>query len=571
MSLAEDLPLPGILDLAALAAESAVLRRAVGLARWAGDGERAVTAKGVLRKQDVPAAAAVIGVKCPQALRSAADLPDLHIAWCAAIGAGLLTVAGGKAAGGPALGDWPPDDAGPLEAWLKGLFAVSVGVGGGQRDMGRGFLILVLALLTVLQDEEVPAARGLLREVLEEAEEICDDRDLDIDVYEALSALASGGVPKLDGLTALLADFGMVARVKPAARKAPAVTPLGSWVASRLAEVFPVPLDARLTAAELITEAASFPGDERETLAGDWLDARDSADAVRELLAAAEDMPARLRVVALEFAEAAGEEGLPAWREVARDAARWPHSARHARVFLHSLGQGPEPARADWQWVGAEAAAAALAEAGPDEALCCIWDTVDGDDDIAKRLAEVRASSHPEAQHVASAVEAFVESGAPLTIGQGIQLKVTLKYTKPPAWRSVQLPLTATLGDLHAAIQVLFGWDGDHMHAFHVGGVHYSDALFDLEEAEDEEDARLRDVFPSGGPNVTYVYDFGADWIHEITRQKMVTLEPGQDYPVCVAFAGKSPIEYTSEDEPEEPEPFDQAAVNTALAGILRS
>ena len=204
-------------------------------------------------------------------------------------------------------------------------------------------------------------------------------------------------------------------------------------------------------------------------------------------------MPARLRVVALEFAEAAGEEGLPAWREVARDAARWPHSARHARVFLHSLGQGPEPARADWQWVGAEAAAAALAEAGPDEALCCIWDTVDGDDDIAKRLAEVRASGHPEAQDVASAVEAFVESGAQLTIGQGIQLKVTLKYTKPSAWRSVQLPLTATLGDLHAAIQVLFGWDGDHMHAFHVGGVHYGDAFFDLEDAEDEEDARLRD------------------------------------------------------------------------------
>jgi len=40
-------------------------------------------------------------------------------------------------AGGPALGDWPPDDTGLLEAWLKGLFAVSVSVGGGQRDMGR--------------------------------------------------------------------------------------------------------------------------------------------------------------------------------------------------------------------------------------------------------------------------------------------------------------------------------------------------------------------------------------------------------------------------------------------------
>jgi hypothetical protein len=59
--------------------------------------------------------------------------------------------------------------------------------------------------------------------------------------------------------------------------------------------------------------------------------------------------------------------------------------------------------------------------------------------------------------------------------------------------------------------------------------------------------------------------------VHEITRQKAITLEPGQDYPVCVAFGGNAPVEYPSEDEPEEPEPFDQVAVNTALAGILRS
>jgi hypothetical protein len=57
------------------------------------------------------------------------------------------------------------------------------------------------------------------------------------------------------------------------------------------------------------------------------------------------------------------------------------------------------------------------------------------------------------------------------------------------------------------------------------------------------------DAFPPGGPKVTYVYDFGADWIHEITRQKMITLEPRQDYPVCVAFGGDSSV----------------------LAGILRS
>ncbi|HEY6313709.1 MAG TPA: plasmid pRiA4b ORF-3 family protein [Streptosporangiaceae bacterium] len=570
MNLPESLPSSGTPDLAAQAAKSAVLRRAASLAGWAGRGKRILTAKGVLRKQDVPAAAAIIGVKAPQAVRSAADLPELHVAWCAAIGMGLLTVEGGKASGGPELKNWPPDDGtGLLEAWLKGFFAVSAGLGGDQ-DLGRGIVVLVLALLKVLQDEDAPAGRGLLREVLEEADEICDEHDLDVDVYGALSGLSSHGMPRIEGLMALLADFGMIAKARPTASKAPAVTPLGEWVASRLAQVCPVPLDAGLTAEELIEEAANFPADERETLADSWLDARDPADAVREILSAAEDMPSRLRVVALELAEMTGEDGWPAWREIAGDEAR-PHAARHARVFLFSVGQGPEPARADWQWVGTEAAAAALDEAGPDEALCCIWDTIDGDDDIAKRLAEVRASGHPEAEHVASSVEAFTASGAPLTIWQGVELKVALKYAKPPVWRSAQLPLTATLGDLHAAIQVLFGWDGDHLHVFHAVGVRYSDPFYELEGTEDEEDARLRDAFPPGGPKITYVYDFGTDWIHEITRQKVITLEPGQDYPVCVAFGGKSPVEYPSEDEPEEPEPFDQAAVNTALAGILRS
>jgi hypothetical protein len=33
----------------------------------------------------------------------------------------------------------------------------------------------------------------------------------------------------------------------------------------------------------------------------------------------------------------------------------------------------------------------------------------------------------------------------------------------------------ATLGDLHRAIKVLFDWDGDHLHAFTVADVRYSD------------------------------------------------------------------------------------------------
>jgi hypothetical protein len=44
----------------------------------------------------------------------------------------------------------------------------------------------------------------------------------------------------------------------------------------------------------------------------------------------------------------------------------------------------------------------------------------------------------------------------------------------------------------------------------------------------------------------------------------------GQVYPVCVEFRGDSPVEYWSEEEPEEPEPFGLNEVNRRLAALGR-
>src|SRR5260370_1540565 len=40
----------------------------------------------------------------------------------------------------------------------------------------------------------------------------------------------------------------------------------------------------------------------------------------------------------------------------------------HARAVLAGWDRGPEPGDADWEWLGVEAAAAALEDTGPDEA-----------------------------------------------------------------------------------------------------------------------------------------------------------------------------------------------------------
>ena len=116
-------------------------------------------------------------------------------------------------------------------------------------------------------------------------------------------------------------------------------------------------------------------------------------------------------------------------------------------------------------------------------------------------------------------------------------------------------------------IQVLFGWDGDHLHLFQVGKKQYSAPYPHLEETGYDDEVRVRDA-ASAREKITYTYDLGAEWRHAITVEKTLVRDPGQDYPFCVAFRGDSPVEYWSEEDPAEPEPFDLADVNGKLAEL---
>jgi hypothetical protein len=240
-------------------------------------------------------------------------------------------------------------------------------------------------------------------------------------------------------------------------------------------------------------------------------------------------------------------------------------AAREARA---GWDQGPEPGDADWGWRGVEAAAAALEDKGPDEALSRVWESMPGAD-LDDRLAAVRATGHPDAGLLARAVAEFATSGAPRSVDQVAQLKVALSHVRPPIWRRVLVPATGTLGDLHEVIQVLFGLDGDHLHVFESGKKQYGDPFVNLEGTGDEEAVRIRDAMTAGG-TIAYTYDLGACWEHEITLEKTIPRDHSHVYPVCVEFRGDSPVEYWSEEEPEEPTPFGLKEVNRRLAALGR-
>ena len=183
----------------------------------------------------------------------------------------------------------------------------------------------------------------------------------------------------------------------------------------------------------------------------------------------------------------------------------------------------------------------------------------------------MRATGHPDAGALARVVAEFAASGAPRSIDQVAELKVALAHIRPPIWRRVQLPVIVGLGDLHKVIQVLFGWDGDHLHVFRAGKKQYGDPFVDLAGTEDEEAVPLRDAMARGAGTIRYTCDLGACWEHEITLEQTLARDPGQEYPVCVAYKGDSPVEYWSEDDPGEPEPFDMAEVNRELAALGRT
>jgi hypothetical protein len=100
------------------------------------------------------------------------------------------------------------------------------------------------------------------------------------------------------------------------------------------------------TATEAITAVAVARASDRCHMAQEWLCGRKPADAVRELLAAADPLLAWLRDAVATMAAMTGEDGLPGWHAIAGNATAWPSSTRLARAELHKWGRAPEPSPA---------------------------------------------------------------------------------------------------------------------------------------------------------------------------------------------------------------------------------
>ena len=126
------------------------------------------------------------------------------------------------------------------------------------------------------------------------------------------------------------------------------------------------------------------------------------------------------------------------------------------------------------------------------------------------------------------------------------RVRVEFRYIRPRIWRFVDVPLSATLPELHEIIQVAFGWNDTHLFEFKDGWRSYCipDPEGDTEwEFGDARSVRIESLVGDGPAKFTYIYDFGDYWQHSVRVGKRRTGHAEVDYPTFVDGARRCPPE----------------------------
>ena len=537
---------------ASAASHCEALSRAHRLATWVGDG-KPVTPKHVLRPCDVPAAAQVLSIPVPARINTTANIRALHRPWKVALAIDLLRIVDGQAVAGPALGQWPgTDDTTVCGLWLTGLVAAFAADAGNEDRAGATAFSRIM--LGALATDPPPSVVGHW----ERASEALTFEDWYVaDPFFSAYRYKSGD--PFIRISDVLVEFGAATRHGAQLE----MTPLGHWAWQEMNARMPEPISADLPADELIARLADIDENDAWHAAQPWLVGRDPLLAAREILAAAADATPAQRVAAVDIVDALDDPAQAVWHEVTTV----PNLAAHARRALTYWSRSQALSPEDLAWLAVEHAVAALTTSGPDEALSCLDDRIAGHD-FDSWMQAIRRGNHPDTAALTEALSTFVASATLPTFSQIYQLKISLKRMRSPIWRRVLVPATASLGLLHEVIQIVMKWDGDHLHAFSVGNERYGDP-FTSPDLHDEERVRLSGAFTPATTTITYVYDFGAGWRHDITCERVLDRDVDATYPVCVTGRGDFPIEYwTDESDDQQPVPFDKDKINSRLADM---
>jgi hypothetical protein len=121
-----------------------------------------------------------------------------------------------------------------------------------------------------------------------------------------------------------------------------------------------------------------------------------------------------------------------------------------------------------------------------------------------------------------------------------LSLTAVIRHIEPKVTRTLEVPSTFNLGDLHHALQIAFAWEDRHLHAFHIDGQEYEAAAPEM-RGKDEKRFLLKKL--RTGTTFFYHYDFGDDWLVDVTVDDRKTAAEKQPYPHCVDGKNAAPPE----------------------------
>ena len=111
-------------------------------------------------------------------------------------------------------------------------------------------------------------------------------------------------------------------------------------------------------------------------------------------------------------------------------------------------------------------------------------------------------------------------------------------------FRRIKVPSNLWLGNLGKILITAFGWFGYHLSQFSKSGVDYTSRAnieesfdFGYSRSIDEMTVTVEDVLPQKGSTISFEYDFGDGWIHNV-RVSSVCDEPFRGEDICV-MSGK--------------------------------
>jgi hypothetical protein len=105
-----------------------------------------------------------------------------------------------------------------------------------------------------------------------------------------------------------------------------------------------------------------------------------------------------------------------------------------------------------------------------------------------------------------------------------VRVRAELTGIEPPIWRELDVPLAATLADLHDGLVEAFGWDDVHEHAFETSIGRFAAPTAEADERVGDEFAvPVAQALTSVGEHLTWEYDLGDGWS---TRVEALAIDP---------------------------------------------